>query len=136
VRWLAPVALLAVLTSGCVFVAPVPTAYHPAGSRRNLTDATATRFVPNTTTVDEVVLGLGGPDEAASDASSLTYRWERVNLHLVWGWAIPGPYGGAGQGWDRTYSHLHPLNFTFDKSGVLQDVTTTNLDRRITKQAE
>lgn len=131
-RCLGSVAPLAALTAGCVFVAPMPTAYHPPGSRRNLTEDTATRFVPSTATVDDVVLALGEPDEAASNASRLTYRWERVNMHLVWGWFIPAADATVGQGWERTYSHAHSLSFAFDECGVLQNVSTTNVDVRIT----
>jgi len=129
-RWLGTLALLAALTSGCVFVAPVPTAYHPQGSRRNLTEETAIRFAPGRTTVDDVVLALGEPDVAASDASQLTYLWERVNMHLVWGWAIPMGQGGVGQGWERTYSHAHSLSLAFDECGALQNVSMTNVNVR------
>ena len=93
IRWLGTLALLATLAAGCVFVVPVPTAYHPEGSRRNLTEETAIRFAPGSATVDDVVLALGEPDEAAPDASRLTYRWERVYLHLIWGWATVQPFG-------------------------------------------
>jgi hypothetical protein len=71
--WLGTLAPLAALAAGCVYAVPVPTAYHPAGSRRNLTEDRATRFAPGSTTVDDVVLALGEPDESAPDASRLTY---------------------------------------------------------------
>ena len=132
-RWLGTLAPLAVLTAGCVFVVPVPTAYHPPGSRRNLTDETTTRFTPGTTTVEDVVLALGEPDKAASDASQLTYLWERVNMHLVWGWAIPFGQSAVGQGWEKTYSRAHSLNFAFDESGVLQNLDGTNAAIQITR---
>jgi hypothetical protein len=126
IRWLGSLAPLATLATGCVFVVPVPTAYHPEGSRRNLTEETAGRFAPGNTTVDDVVLALGEPDEAAPDASWITYRWERVYMHLFWGWAIPAADAAIGQGWERTYSHEHSLRMTFDELGVLQTVSTTN----------
>ena len=132
IRWLATLAPLAALAAGCVLVAPVPTAYHPDGSRRNLTEETATRFAPGSTTVDDVVLALGEPDEAAPDASRLTYRWERVYMHLIWGWAIPAGEVAIGQGWERTSSHAHSLSMAFDDCRVLQTVTTTNDKVQIT----
>ena len=135
-RWLWSVVLLTMLTSGCVFFVPVPTAYHPPGSRRNLTEDAASRFAPRTATLDDVVLALGEPDEANADASWLTYRWERVNMHLVWGWVIPAADASIGQGWERTYSHALAMNFVFDECGVLQNVRTTNVDVRITESSE
>jgi hypothetical protein len=131
-RWLVVAAPLAFLAVGCVYVFPVPTAYHPVGSRRNLTEATATRFAPGTTTVDEVVLALGEPDEAAGDGSWLNYRWERVNMHLLRGWAIPAGEVAVGQGWETIYSHEYSLGFAFDQRGVLQYAGTTNVAVRNT----
>ena len=126
IRWLAPLAPLAALAAGCVFAVPVPTAYHPAGSRRNLTEETATRFAPGSATIDDVVLALGEPDDAAPDATRLTYLWERVYMHFFWGWAIPAADATVGQGWERTSSHAHSLSMTFDERGVFQTVSTTN----------
>ena len=126
IRWLGTLAPLAALAAGCIFFVPVPTAHHSEGSRRNLTEDTATRFVPGGATVDDVVLALGEPDEAAADASRLTYRWERVYMHLFWGWAIPAADATVGQGWERTSAHAHTLSMAFDNRGVLQTVTTTN----------
>ena len=130
-RGLALVSLVA-LANGCVIFAPVPTAYHPAGSRRNLTEATVTRFAPGTTTVEDVVLALGEPDQAAPDASWLTYRWERVNMHLLWGWVVPAGEAAIGQAWERTYSHERSLHFVFDDSGILRNLNQTNLAVQIT----
>ena len=132
-RWVGTVALAATLAAGCVFVAPVPTAYHPSGSRRNLTEDTATRFAPGSTTVDDVVLALGEPDQAASDAARLTYVWERVHTHLRWGWVIPAAEATVGQVWERTYSHAHSLSMAFDEGGVLQTVSATSVNVRITE---
>ena len=56
IRWLGTLAPLAALAAGCIFFVPVPTAHHSEGSRRNLTEDTATRFVPGGATVDDVVL--------------------------------------------------------------------------------
>ena len=133
---IAEIMMMSALLSGCVFVAPVPTAYHPAGSRRNLTEDTAKRFAPGSATVDDVVLALGEPDECAADASRLTYRWERVNLRLVWGWFIPAAEATAGQGWERVYSHIHSATFEFDGAGVLQRLATTNEASRTTVDVE
>ena len=128
-RWLGAmthlVGLMA-LTSGCVFVAPVPTAYHPAGSRRNLTEETTGRFARGTTTVDDVALALGEPDEATANPARLTYRWERVNMHLSWGWMIAFGGVGGGQAWNKTYSHRHSVSFEFDQAGRLQGVQAIN----------
>ncbi len=125
---------LVALTSGCVFVAPVPTAYHPPGSRRNLTADTSGQFVRGTATVDDVVLALGEPDEATADASRLTYRWERVNLHLVWGWAIPAGQIAVGQAWETTYSRRYSVSFEFDPAGLLQGVQATNERNEVTTE--
>lgn len=131
-RWLGTLTPLAALAAGCVYAVPVPTAYHPEGSRRNLIEETAARFAPGSATVDDVVLALGEPDEAAPDASRLTYLWERVYMHFFWGWVIPTPEFGVGQGWERTSSHLHSLSMAFDERGVLQSVTTTNVKAQFT----
>ena len=132
-HWLVVLVPLVALSAGCAFILPVPTAYHPAGSRRNLTEATVARFVPGTTTVDDVVLALGEPDQAAADPSRLNYRWERVNMHLSRGWAVAiGPVLVGGEGRETTYSHAYSLSFTFDPSGVLQNVATTNVAVRTT----
>jgi len=133
---LAGMLTMTAVLSGCVFVAPVPTAYHPAGSRRNLKEDTAQRFAPGSATVEDVVLALGEPDEAAADASRLTYRWERVNLHLAWGWVFPAPETTIGQGWERVYSHIHSATFEFDEIGVLQRLASTNEASRITMDIE
>ena len=133
---IAEIMTMTALLSGCVFVAPVPTAYHPAGSRRNLTEDTAKHFTPGSATVDDVVLALGEPDESPADASRLTYRWERVNLHLVWGWFIPAADATAGQAWERVYSRIHSATFEFDGAGVLQNLATTNEDFRTTMDVE
>ena len=133
-RLLAAVAPLAALTAGCIFVVPVPTACHTAESRRNITEATTTRFAPGKATVEDVVLALGEPDQAASDASRLTYGWERVNMHLVWGWAIPAAEASVGQGWETIYSHEYSLSFAFDQSGVLQNLKTTNINVQTTTE--
>jgi len=136
-RWLGLltqlVGLLA-LTSGCVLVVPVPTAYHPPGSRRNLTADTAGRFARGGATVYDVVLALGEPDEAVADASQLTYRWERVNLHLLWGWAIPLGETAVGQTWEKTYSRRYAVSFEFDPAGLLQGVKATNERNEVTRE--
>ena len=135
-HWLVVLVPLVALSAGCAFILPVPTAYHPAGSRRNLTEATVARFVPGTTTVDDVVLALGEPDQAAADPSRLNYRWERVNMHFIRGWAVGiGPVGG-GQTRETTYSHAYSLSFTFDPGGLLTDVLTTNVAVRTTESTD
>jgi len=117
---------LVALTSGCVFVAPVPTAYHPLGSRRNLTEDTSSRFAPGAATLDDVVLALGEPDETATNPARLIYRWERVNMHLAWGWFIPAAEVSGGQTWDKTYSRRYSVSFEFDQAGRLQGVQATS----------
>ena len=134
--WLGLLAPLLVSATGCVYVLPVPTAYHPEGSRRNLTEATANQFAPGQTTVAEVVLALGEPDTATDDASRLNYRWERVNMHLSRGWLVAVPDAAIGQSWGTTYSHDYSLSFAFDKYGVLQKVGTTNVNKHITEHAD
>ena len=135
-RWLGLLAPLLVFATGCVYVLPVPTAYHSDGSRRNLTETTASQFVPGQTTVAKVVLALGEPDTATDDASRLNYRWERVNMHLVRGWLVAVPDAAIGQSWATTYSHDYSLSFAFDKCGVLQKVGTTNVNEHITERTD
>ena len=138
--WLGLLAPLLVLATGCVYVMPVPTAYHSDGSRRNLTEATASQFAPGQTTVAEVVLALGEPDTATDDASRLNYRWERVNMRLARGWLVVVPLGADpdafGKSWSTTYSHDYLLSFAFDKSGVLQNVGTTNVSKHGTERTD
>ena len=126
--WVAALITLAIATSGCVIVAPIPTAYNTAGSRRNVASDTAKQFVPKCATMDDVVLALGEPDEAAEKGTCLIYRWERVKMQLVSGWVIPlGNSTMVGEGWTTTYSSLNSLRFEFDASGVLQSAVVTKL---------
>ena len=130
-HWLLAFVLLTGLMTGCAFVFPVPTAYHPAGSRRNLTEATATRFVPGTATLDDVVLALGEPDQIIASPLKLTYEWERVNFHLVSGWAIGLPGTGIGNGSHLVYGHHRTLMFNFDDTGALEAVEFSDVKTKL-----
>lgn len=102
------------LLSGCI-VLPVPVNYHMADSRKNVNDKKTQWLTPGVTTRHDVLLQLGEPDQVNDHESQLTYRWEKVFLHvwIVWGAEYSG--GGGRGDFGRDYT----LELTFDPNGKL-----------------
>jgi len=124
---------LGLVTTGCAFVFPVPCGYHTQGSRQNLNEETRRDFQPGKTSLDDVVLALGEPDQIIASPLKLTYEWERVNFHLVSGWAIglPAPGTGIGNGSHVVYGHRRALVFNFDSTGVLEGVESSDVKTKL-----
>ena len=122
---------LGIVTTGCAFVFPVPCGYHTQGSRQNLNEETRRDFQPGKTTLDDVVLALGEPDQIVASPLKLTYEWERVNFHLVSGWAIGLPGAGVGNGSHVVYGHHRALVFNFDGLGALLGVEYSDVNTKL-----
>lgn len=97
-----------VLASGCVVV---PTSYHAAGSRQNLSHDEGQKLTEGTTSKREVLLMLGEPEFASEDGRVLRYDWQKVKAI----WFAGGYYSAASGAVEREYS----LELTFDERNVL-----------------
>jgi outer membrane protein assembly factor BamE (lipoprotein component of BamABCDE complex) len=102
------VAVAALWASGCVVI---PTNYHAAGSRQNLSHDEEQKLQVGATTKRDVLLMLGEPEYAAPDGKVLRYDWQKVKAI----WAAGAYYSGAMGAVEREYS----LELTFDERNVL-----------------
>lgn len=84
-------------------------------SRANVSEKTATDFVPGVTTREDVLLKLGEPDEVSPDEQRLGYRWSRIRL--FWIVVAGGPYSAGFVGGDVEHAGL--LELVFDADGRL-----------------
>lgn len=100
--------MFVVLASGCVVI---PTSYHGAGSRQNLSHDEEKKLTEGTTSKREVLLMLGEPEFASEDGKVLRYDWQKVKAI----WIAGGYYSAASGAVEREYS----LELTFDERNVL-----------------
>lgn len=110
----------ALAASGCALYLPVPTAYHYPGSRRNLNAESVGGFTCGESTLADVVLQLGEPDRVDEEEQILIYSWERVHLHVLYGWALPLGEVTIEQSWEQIHSTTRSLRFHFNAGGLLQ----------------
>ncbi len=91
-------ALLAVLgvSSGCIVV-PIPTPEHtPMGTvtRKNIGTKTTGWIQPGRTSLADVLLKLGEPDQVSPDGWKLAYRWQKVRAYVLVGAGGPARADG------------------------------------------
>lgn len=101
-------AMFVVLASGCVVI---PTSYHAAGSRENLSHDEDKNLTEGATSKREVLMMLGEPEFASEDGKVLRYDWQKVKAI----WVAGGYYAAASGAVEREYS----LELTFDERNVL-----------------
>ncbi len=108
--------LFFLLLSGCAII-PVPTAEHnfcrvvwaancqDFATRGEITDQTLEFMCPGTTTREETVLNLGGPDLVWHDETIFAYHWFMVGGYVFWAWSfgVPGSGGGSSGAWFKEY---------------------------------
>lgn len=89
-RALVPIALAGVLT-GCLMI---PVDYYAKGSRRNVDADVRAQLQPGVTSMEDVLLLLGEPDQVSTDGRHIGYAWHRAKA-----WVLVGAYyaGGAAQ---------------------------------------
>ena len=116
---------------GCVII-PVPTAEHnycdrsvadncdSFKTRAEITDPMLEFMRVGTTTREETLLRLGGPDSVWKNESIFAYQWLMVGGYafLFYGAASPGAMGGSGASaaWFKKYVLL----LDFDAANVVQ----------------
>ena len=117
-RKIACLALVALSCAGCVVV-PIPRNDPDVNSSRaKIEKQTVESLRVGTTTLQDVLLMLGEPEEHYESPTVLFYRWRRIKglfLFLCCG----GPYGFGA--FDREDRVDYTLRLTFDDDGKLRE---------------
>jgi hypothetical protein len=121
---------------GCAII-PVPTAEHNfchvawgdnCGAfitRGEITEETLEFMRPGTTTREETLLNLGGPDLVWRDETVFSYQWLMVGGYVFWAWSLGvGAGGGSSYAWFNSYVLL----VEFDADNVVQRCAVKRLD--------
>lgn len=95
--------MLAILlcSSGCIAI-PIPTPEHTpmdTVTRQNIGPDTTEWIQPGKTSLTDVLLKLGEPDQVSPDGRKLAYRWQKVRAYVLVG--VPG--GGDVVPWLKDY---------------------------------
>jgi outer membrane protein assembly factor BamE (lipoprotein component of BamABCDE complex) len=110
--------LSAISLAGCLII---PTDYYTDSSRQNTAEKPPETIIPGKTSLEEVLLKLGEPDETSSDETELWYDAAKVKA-----WLIVGDRG------DYIIRH-YLLVIRFDRNGVvesqrIEDLPDINLE--------
>lgn len=89
--------------AGCIII---PTDYHTAWSRHNITLETTNAFQIGLTTREEILLGLGEPDFASEDGQRFGYMWSKVKVLLI--------IASTGPGSVAEFARSYLIEFSFD----------------------
>ena len=89
---LASIFLLSI--AGCIII---PTDFHTADSRTNISRTVEQLIVIGETTKEDILLTLGEPDKISLDEKCLAYSWSKVKAIWVVGGGYQAATGGIGQ---------------------------------------
>ena len=132
------------LLSGCIII-PVPTAEvnfcdrawanncDDFKTRGEITEPILEFMRPGTTTREETVLKLGGPDSLWHNESIFAYQWLMVGGYVFVGVGAASPAGGMGGGGSSAaWFNKYVLLVTFDADNVVRHCVIKRVDGRST----
>ncbi|ALP66021.1 MULTISPECIES: hypothetical protein [Paraburkholderia] len=105
------------LCAGCIIF---PVDYYYVGSRKNISEQTQAKLVVGVTTMEDVLLVLGEPEQSFPKLNVLVYKWDKVKALLLYAAPVPAPNGAGAVEIGKHYE----LDLTFDTNNILSE---TNL---------
>jgi len=104
------------LCAGCIIL---PVDYYYAGSRKNISEQIQAKLVVGVTTMEDVLLALGEPEQSFPKLNVLVYKWDKVKALLLYATPAPAPNGAGAVEIEKHYE----LDLTFDTNNILSEAT-------------
>jgi hypothetical protein len=127
---------------GCVII-PVPTAEHnfcyrvwgnncaDFKTRGEITEQMLEFLRPGTTTREETILNLGGPDSVWNDETIIAYQWLMVGGYVLVAVGAASPAGGmGGGGGGAAWFNKYVLLLEFDAKNLVERCEIKRVDGR------
>ncbi len=114
VRRVAAFVIAASLCAGCVIL---PVDYYYAGSRKNVSETTLENLVVGVTTMEDVLLAFGEPEQSFPKLNVLVYQWDKVKALLLYAAPVPANNAVGAVEIEKHYE----LELAFDKNNILSD---------------